>query len=124
MAVFEGTRQVETGIVRGGVSNPFIILVNMGRLGMPGLISEVAAWSSALLLGSSALLLRATPLLLRATPLLLRATSLLRGASALLVLGGARRLPRRTVGRNMTLRSTAASATTLTSATVFIALRV
>jgi hypothetical protein len=123
MAVLEGTRQMETGIVRGGVSYPFIILVNMGRLGMPRLIAEVAACSSALLLQATALLLLATPLLRGASAFLMLATPLLRGASAFLLLGGARRLPRRTVGRNMTLRSTAASAT-LTPATVFIALRV
>jgi hypothetical protein len=116
MAMLERMRQMETGIVRGGVSYPLVILVNMGRLGMPGLISEVAAWSSALLLGATALLLGATALLLGSSALLL-------GSSALFVLGGSRRLARRTMGRNMPLRSTAASAT-FTSATVFIVLRV
>jgi hypothetical protein len=71
MTVLPGMSETEPGIVAGGVPHPLIVLVNMGRLGVPGLISEIA-----LLLTTLLVLVEAATLLV------------LGGFAALLVLGG------------------------------------
>jgi hypothetical protein len=79
MTVLPGMSETEPGIVAGGVPHPLIVLVNMGRFGVPGLISEIALLLTTLLvLGVFATLL----VLVEAATLLV-----LGGFAALLVLG-------------------------------------
>jgi hypothetical protein len=96
MSVLERVRQVETGIVRGGMSHPFVVLVDVGRLGVSGLISEITLWATTLFLSAARLRL----------------------STALFMLRGTGRVPLRAMGGNMALGSTTASAA------VLIALRV
>jgi hypothetical protein len=141
MTVLPGMSETEPGIVAGGVPHPLIVLVNMGRFGVPGLISEIALLLTTLLvlveaakllvLGGFATLLvlgrfAALLVLIEAATLLVLggfATLLVLGgfatllvldiAATLLVLGGGSLMIFRAMGRNVA-RSTEAA--TLSSA--------
>jgi hypothetical protein len=141
MTVLPGMSETEPGIVAGGVPHPLIVLVNMGRLGVPGLISEIALLLTTLLvLGGFAALL----VLIEAATLLVLggfATLLVLGgfatllvldiAATLLVLGGGSLMIFRAMGRNVarsteaaTLSSAVAAMLSAVCAAVFIALGV
>jgi hypothetical protein len=150
MTVLPGMSETEPGIVAGGVPHPLIVLVNRGRLGVPGLISEIALLLTTLLvlveaatllvLGGFATLL----VLIEAATLLVLggfATLLVLGgfatllvldiAATLLVLGGGSLMIFRAMGRNVarsteaaTLSSAVAAMLSAVCAAVFIALGV
>jgi hypothetical protein len=150
MTVLPGMSETEPGIVAGGVPHPLIVLVNMGRFGVPGLISEIALLLTTLLvLGGFATLLvlggfAALLVLIEAATLLVLggfATLLVLGgfatllvldiAATLLVLGGGSLMIFRAMGRNVarsteaaTLSSAVAAMLSAVCAAVFIALGV